>query len=769
MEFNSNGIILILFGLSVVSFVVAIIIFIKQNKGKSVPEKLVIPSCFLFLSIFFHRYIIGFYKVISENEKDLIDAKYNLVDELFLSLKRTMQTFSLDENYLNSIIEGKNLFIKEFDWYFLYNFYGLFASFLNVCAPIVGGAFLLGILTGIFPRLRLFFKPFKEKYVFSELNDRAVCFAEDIIEQAKEKPKSNNFFAKLVASLKSWIKRPFIIFTDTYIDPKNEANSELVQRAKDTGAVCIKNDILKLSFSHTKKIHYILIDNEDISNINTLINLVSEENKCFVMRSKGLKGRRLPCKLPHWKKECYVYLLSQNPEASTIIKMLNVKKDIEKPEIIIKLVQEYTKIVYNLFNDVPLYKPLLAKGLSKYSDKKELILTIIGGGQISTEVFLGAYWCGQMLNCKLRINVITKNAQKFKAKINYINQQILLSGIENQELLRVYPNKDICADPYASFFFYSVNVKSDKFFDILDTKDGATGFSILSSDYFVIALGSDDLNISTAVNIERKIGREALNESVIKKPVIAYSVFDSKINEELNNHNSQNSHAYLYAFASLKNIYNCKNIFMNDIREHAFDINRKHNKENEKEFMKNEYDWWSSIARVLHINYKMYSAGLEEKEYREVIRTYNIGDDKLSLDNKIRVEKLSWLEHRRWNAFMRTKGFIAPTDFQFDQYAFKNGNNHKNISLKLHPFIVESSESIQITKKDLEDYKNNEKLDCLDIASITKYLKELKEKGKADLIDYKIFDNPAEDLKEEEKIRNINKFTEDNNVQTKSN
>jgi len=654
---------------------------------------------------------VGVYEVILSNSESLINAGYNWVDEIFNSLIRTMQTFSLDENYFGSIAVGKELFFNEFNSRFLSEFYGFFASVLNVCAPILGGAIILGLLTSIFPRIRLFFMPFREKYVFSELNERAICLAEDIIKETRNNKK-----------------QPLVIITDAYTDYSSEATSELFQKAKGIGAICLKDDILNISFLYVKDLHYILIDKEDINNIHSLITLVTENIK----RSK---------------KGCHIYVFSQNPQASSIVKKLIKDHKLETSEIIIKLIQEYTSIVYNLFNDVPLYYPLLAKGLLNYSEKKELVITIIGGGKIGMEVFLGAYWCAQMLDCKLRINVITKKAKKFKSKIDYINKEILLSGVERTELLRVFPNRDIYAEPYASFSFYSADVEGDGLFKILDKKDNS-GFSLLSSDYFIIALGSDNLNITTAVNINREIRKNILNKYINNKPVIAYSVNDSKINEELNKINSQSNPTYLYAFASLKKIYSCKNIFMDNVNKPAYNINEKHNKADMKRFMKDEYNWWSSIARILHLSYKMFSIGslkstkkpidITEKERKEYLEKIQ----KVSFNNR-----LAWLEHRRWNAFMRTKGFTAPTESQWEQYAFKEDNDHKNIPLKLHPCIVESSKSSQISINDWNDpnYENDIKLDYLDIASIKVYQMRKTRKGidvNEEDRNFKIWDKP---------------------------
>ena len=734
---NIQRLILTLLFLSVASFVLAIICFVKEiikNKGKSTYQKLIVPTLWLFLSIFLLRYIVGFYQVFLSSLDALISAGYNWGEEIFTSLVRTLQTFSLDESYVEAVVEGKELFISEFDSRFLPGFYGFFTSFLNVCAPIVGGAIFLGILTSLFPRMRLFFMPRREKYVFSELNERAVYLAEDIIREAKK--------ARLKELKRISVRRlPLIVFTDAYIDYDSEASSELLQRAKDIGAICVKDDVLKIPFPKTKKLRYMLVDNEDISNIHTLTALISES---IISR----------------KNTCHIHVFSQNPEAGSIIKKLYKDNNLQTSKTIVKIVQEYTSIIYNLLNDVPLYYPLLTKYPQGHTEGKELVFTIIGGGKIGTEAFLGAYWCGQMLNCKLRINVITEDAEKFKAGIDHINPDILLSGLPNHELLRIFPDQDEYAPPYAEFFFYSADVETGELYGALNKKDDNSGLSMLSSDYFVIALGSDELNMTIAANMDRAIRREALNGFIRNMPVIAYSVYDSKTNEMLNSFDPQASGTHYRAFASLKSIYSCKNIFMDYVNDSAYDVSNAYRKTDMDDFLRDEYGWWSSIARALHFNYKVYSTGL-----------LNAGkapdstvDDKVkkayweTAKNDDAVNKaLTWLEHRRWNAFMRTKGFSAPTEKQWERYAFNamEVDSHKHIDLKLHPCIAESSEASQIAEDDWGDahYMDNARLDFLDIASIKVFQTKLARKGERieeEYRNFKKYDRPEYDRYVEE-------------------
>ncbi|MCL2063386.1 MAG: hypothetical protein FWG98_03305 [Candidatus Cloacimonetes bacterium] len=712
--FQKIFILLLLVG-SVCGFIFAIVSFFKQNrkhKGKNINEKLFIPILCLLASIFCLRYIIGIYTIFLTSLDAMTTVNYSWFEKMFNSLVRTLQTFSLDEEYAETILLGKELFLEEFNSRFLSGFYGLFSAILNLCAPFAGGAVILGILTRLFPGLVLFFTPYQEKYVFSELNERAIWLAEDIIREAR---KVNTRHL------------PLIVFTDAYIDNESETVSELFQRAKEIGAVCVRDDLLKIPFTKTKKLHYILIDEEDICNINALTSFVTMDKD-------------------NWKKGCNIYVFSQNPEASSIVKKLYEDEWLNKSNIVIKIIQEFTSIVYNLFNEIPLFTPLLSKYPPNYIEEKELEITIIGGGLIGQEAFLNAYWCGQLLNCRLKINVITENSKIFEAKINLTNPEIMQTVIDNHELLRIFPGLEKYSQPYAKFYFEDVDVKTDKLMNVLNEN------SLLSSDYFIVALGTDELNIVTASNIDRMVRKKLLNDIGVYKPIIAYSVFDSKTNEVLNNIGLLSNKSFRRAFASLKNIYSCRNIFMNDINKFAYDISNTHSEKDMTKFLKDEYGWWSSIARDLHFKYKMYSIGL----YREDDDFKILSDEKIEkyleiVKNNTPVSNsLTWLEHRRWNAFMRSKGFIAPTKSQWNYYAYnkeEHRDGHKHLGLKLHPFIVESSEDFLISEKDWDDpnYANNSKLDFLDIASIMKYITE-KERSenpdKVEKVDYKVYDKP---------------------------
>jgi len=217
---------------------------------------------------------------------------------------------------------------------------------------------------------------------------------------------------------------------------------------------------------------------------------------------------------------------------------------------------------------------------------------------------------------------------------------------------------------------------------------------------------------------------------------------------------------------------------MDHVNPFAFNLNRAHSNESMTTFLNDEYKIWSSIARAFHFKYKIYSSGVlddhESKTFDEIdwemieSRYWDLVEKDEDMCNR-----LTWLEHRRWNAYTRTNGFVRPTYEQWESYAWvlvdSQVSDHKHLALKLHPCIVESKESFNIKDSDWDDenYRANKELDNLDIVSIMVYQKKKhkyeedprentgernkygikKEDSKSWQNDYKKWDKPENDKK----------------------
>ena len=237
-----------------------------RKKGFSNPNLL--SLLYVFGLIFIFRLIVNLF---------MVNPALTFFENFADSIVHTLQTFSMDEDYTQYLSAGKQ-FITDRLGTFPAALYGFVISVLNVAAPILGGAVLLDILTGIFPGLKLRLFPGKDKFVFSELNEFSITLAEDISEKSNQStilpPWKERFPFLLKVKEFFNLDKPRILFTDAYADSESETQSELFERAKSIGAICLKADVSHLNFAKSRTVHYFLIDRQENANLAQLSGLL---------------------------------------------------------------------------------------------------------------------------------------------------------------------------------------------------------------------------------------------------------------------------------------------------------------------------------------------------------------------------------------------------------------------------------------------------------------------------------------------------------------
>ena len=804
-------------------FLVAIwkccVLFLK-HKEKSLSTKILIVSAILFFSIFFMRMATCVYLDYAVLNKLLSPAVIDSLGEyavempwtahVIRSITQALRTFAIDEDvrvvYTAAKSMGENEFIK---CGFVRGAYMVHACLVTVLAPVASGAIIFDILTRFFPRLRLKTKGAGcEFYVFSELNDSSLALAESILEnfdkkkdadnkeedkgrildpdlrlpvQKKKEEQADSSEKKKKKEKKVKAKRPVIVFTDAYMDNEDEGVSERIAMAKSMGAICLTDDIFHININRagrkiTKKCNYILIDEKEDNNLHTL-SLLSEYEK-------GVKLRG-----------ACVYLFSGNTSANQLVNCVNKKlaednviPEEERP--VIRVIDGYKNLVYNLLTDVPLYEPLV--GCQSETDKtpRDLNVTIIGSGSIGMQMFLATYWMGQILDVKLHINVVSQETEtSFKDRINLINEDILKTeaSVADDEILRIYSRTKEKADPYFTMRYFETDVMTGDLYEAISKPVGDDGFSLCNSDYFVVAIGSDEKNILVADKLRCYIGRTLLGSNKKKRAVINYVVYDKAVCSSLNTDRGD-SVVYMNAFGNFSDVYNYDNVFMSKTYGTAMELDESYNKKSEnlslygkkqmEAFLKDEYRYWSTMARGLHIPYKYFSAGVVTKSWcfdnaccvTEDSQVFNAYLRKVCVELESTKEnslpdvkerealyyRLCWLEHRRWNAFIRTGGFTAPSKEQLDEYAYMNGNGAKELSLKFHPCLVECDEfapSILTSSPRSAEISENQRMDTDSISeknydrldAVSMYLHILaKDRENSGCCVYKAYDSPYE-------------------------
>lgn len=664
------------------------------------------------------------------------------LQQFSLAFVGMLQYLSLDAAYDEMFANASRIFPQAWGA----TLFAATACVYTVVAPLAGGVALLDILCNIFPRLRLFFNDRrKTKYVFSELNEQSISLAESIFEHSRQ-VRAKRWH------IRTWLRhateaekrereeflRIRLIFTDVYTDPEEEGSRELLDRAKAIGAICIRTDLRDLKLRRGRRLVYFLMDNLEADNIDAAVTLMVGKR----MKTNGARAAcaaalhrlfRRPA-VPEeergrlWSKsdKVDIYIFSHNEEADEIVRRIYGKKDgnaygirLDRyPRVTVKVIKDYRNLVYRLLDsEYPLCYSHLA---NKAADRTKLIVTILGCGKIGEEFFAAAYWCGQIGDgspefngTSLTLNVISRDA-KTRAE---------------PDLQFRMPEAFTDESGYCSMNFCEAEYGTAAFTDGFDRY-------CLDSDYVLVAFGDDNVNLQAAAWVKRRLDtyqavRQKEKGNPPKRAVINFVVESADLcaslrHEEIRSGNdgieSDDSGCILNPFGSLRERFDYRNIYLSDLEERAWLVDCTHGgvdgESDRRAFLLSSYNFHSSIASALHYRYKLISVGaisdtacLSPQKEEAVIDAL---ESRLKSNEKAK-NKLLWLEHRRWCAYMRTIGYRCPTVREFLAYQKltteqKGGKKsfafeHKNDFLRLHPCLVEcGKEGMTLKAEDIAAY-----------------------------------------------------------------
>lgn len=226
--------------------------------------------------------------------------------------------------------------------------YTLYLSLLSLASPVFTFGFVASFFKNISAAVRFFLEKRRELYIFSELNEKSVIFAEDI---KRHHPKAA------------------IVFTDVF-EKNEEASYEMVGRAREVGAICFKKDILDLHFGvHSKKksLYFFLIGSDESENIRQALRLIDKYGM-----------------MPH----SHLYAFTIKTESDLLLsynKGLSMK---------VHRVNETQSLVYRLLYEKG--TELFQNALPGENGKKNIHAVLVGLGLHGTEMLKALTWYCQM-------------------------------------------------------------------------------------------------------------------------------------------------------------------------------------------------------------------------------------------------------------------------------------------------------------------------------------------------------------------------------------
>ena len=398
----------------------------------------------------------------------------------------------------------------------------------------------------------------------------------------------------LAASIKQHDKHSIIVFTDVF-DQEEEIAFELREQARELNAICFKKDIVDIKWDMSRKTRKVyLFTIGDDESEN-----IAQSTK-LVSRYANLQNFQL-------------FVFSSSAESAMLF------SSIPGDGIRVRRINPIRALI-----SLGLYEGgdiIFRNALDVGGSEKLISVVLLGLGQHGTEMLKALSWFCQMDGYRVEIHAFDKDLlaeERFTAKC--------------PELMD--PSKNGTNVPGEAR--YKINIHSGIDFS---TRRFQKEFEAIEHvTYIFVATGSDTSNIETAINMRMLSERKGIHPHI---QAIVYAPHKKAALEKVTDYRG---HPYDIDFiGDLRSSYSRETIVENQLYQVALERHLKWGQEND--FWAYEFNFNSSVAAAIHLRMRKLCGipGADKKE------------GELTLEER---DNLEVLEHRRWNAYMRSEGFI---------------------------------------------------------------------------------------------------------------
>ena len=430
----------------------------------------------------------------------------------------------------------------------------------------------------------------------------------------------------LASDIKAKHKKAVIVFTDVF-EENEEITFELIEEAKKLRAIRFKNDIVAVNFkrhSINKAISFFTIGLNETENLNQSLKLIE--------RYKTRENTNL-------------YVFSTKVESELLV------SSAEKGKIKVRRISE----VQSLINRV-LYERgeiIFESAKENIYGSKDISAVVIGMGRHGTEMVKALAWFCQMDGYNLEINAYDQDPLAEEKFIALAPE--LMSDDYNGVALEGEASYKISIHP-------GINVQTVSFINEISKVTNAT--------YVLVALGDDDINISTAINLRMYFERMKIH------PIIQTIVYNSEQKRALQGVENFKGQKYDVDFiGDMESSYIEDVIIDSELEEDALMRHLKWG--TEYEFWNFEYNYRSSTASAIHMKARI-KCGIPGADKK----TEELTDAERNI--------IEILEHKRWNAYMRSEGYV---------FSGSKDKDSRNDLAKMHHDLVDFSSLTEEEKR----------------------------------------------------------------------
>lgn len=398
----------------------------------------------------------------------------------------------------------------------------------------------------------------------------------------------------LATDLRGKHPRAGIVFTDVFA-ANEEKNYELRERAELLQAACFKKDVLGVDFRAVSK-------KRDVY----FFAIGHDETENLDQALRLIQAYRT-------RENTHLYLFSQKTESELVLAKLDkgsmkVRRVNEVQSLINRILYEQGHILFNSARPCP-------------EGDRQIGAVIVGMGQHGTEMVKALSWFGQMDGYRLRIDAFDRNERA----------ESMFAACAPELMMPSKNGVHVPGDADCHIRIHSgIHTETEQFVSEIR--------KLSDTSYVFIALGDDDVNIHTAVALRMHFARMGL------QPVIQVVVSNAHPRDALQGSTNYRGQAYNIDFiGDLQSSYTEAVILDSELEEAALALHKRWG--DEQSFWDYEYNYRSSVASAIHLRARIL-CGIP-------------GADKAESElSKTERDTIESLEHRRWNAYMRSQGYI---------------------------------------------------------------------------------------------------------------
>ena len=529
-------------GISAIIFIIAILDAILLSKLRYKRKRILTPNKMLILGTFLSTTILLcpiYLKSFSDSVGWVEWGK-----SILLSMQHAVRLFAFEGNFMEffnaDTIAGLTPMVQML--------YTGASAVLYAFAPLLTFGLILSFFKNASAYRKYVFSFWKHTHVFSELNERSLALAKSIDEKYNKKGEGKKRRYRII-----W-RKALIVFTDV-INKDEEENLELIEEAKEIGAILFTKDLESIRYRKrylsVRKVNFYLISDDEEEKIHHAESIIRDYRNINITK---------------------LYLFSNNIESKCFLdSYTNADKEGMLLEVI--RVNDIRALVYHNLHDNGIK---LFENANKLTDgTREISAVIVGLGQYGMEMIKALLWYCQLPG--------------YRVKITAFDEQEISKSIFRATCPDILLDEKVDTE---GDMRYTLSIQNAKF----GTEDFYKAIQNISDvSYLFVCLGNDNQNISAATGIRNWLAKEN------QYPEIETVVYDSSLKERIC---ADFEKQKIGIIGDLNAFYSEGTVIDSKLADSGLDVHKRWDgSENAKNnFYMNDYNYYSSLASALHRN-----------------------------------------------------------------------------------------------------------------------------------------------------------------------